>query len=540
MPNTYSYEGPIELGSVIAHQCGAVGLFSSKEHPDFIIHVSCNGTVPSLVREQDYNDNTSIQRESVVKNLAPSREIGPEELLDDTDRCMVVKLFCHSSIQNKLVKTTIEGSSELYPEYVHIWALSGIDTVEGRKVIGREVLSELRHILGVKASLWGTLVGVRPTKLTHKLWDSLGDLERVRQELESTHSISQVKWKLLEQVAVLERPYVTHVQQSPKEISLYSGIPFCETHCTYCSFPYGLIQNYGKVQDFVDVYHRDIEHMKKLVNTHGLEVQSLYMGGGTPTSLGDGDFHHIVHALGDVIPKGREFTVEAGRPDSLNANKVQSMVEAGVTRISLNPQTMQDELLRIIGRGHSVAEFLSMYEYVTSHTSCSINMDFIAGLPRQTVKDMEENVQYIEQLRPHNVTIHTLALKKGSPLYGSHFANEIPSEEVVQTMLDETHEALLQLGYIPYYMYRQQYMVGQMENIGYTLPNYESIYNIQMIEERQSIFSIGPGSVSKWIGGTDFRQQKQYMPKDVDTYIQDIQRLLEKRTILSNEHWRDS
>ena len=412
--------------------------------------------------------------------------------------------------------------------------------MEGRKLIGREVLSKLRRILGVRTSLWGTLVGVRPTKLTHKLWDSLGDLEKVRQELESTHSISHVKWKLLEQVAVLERPYVAHVQQSPKEISLYSGIPFCETHCTYCSFPYGLIQNYGKIQDFVDVYHRDIEHMKRLVKIHGLEVQSLYMGGGTPTSLGDGDFHHIVHALGDVIPKGREFTVEAGRPDSLNANKVQSIVDAGVTRISLNPQTMQDDLLRIIGRGHSVAEFLSIYEYVVSHTNCSINMDFIAGLPRQTVKNMEENVQYIEQLRPHNVTVHTLALKKGSPLYGSSFAKEIPSEDMVQTMLNETHEALLQLGYIPYYMYRQQYMVGQMENIGYTLPNYESIYNIQMIEERQSILSIGPGSVSKWIGGSDFRQQKQYMPKDVDTYIQDIQRLLEKRTLLSNKHWRDS
>ena len=356
----------------------------------------------------------------------------------------------------------------------------------------------------------------------------------------TTHGISEAKWKLLQQVAVTERPYVEKVQQSPKEISLYSGIPFCETHCTYCSFPYGLIQHYGQVQDFVTTYHRDIEHMKRLVKSHGLEVQSLYMGGGTPTSLGDEDFHHIVQDLGELIPTGREFTVEAGRPDSLNPHKVQSILEAGVTRMSVNPQTMQDELLRIIGRGHSVKEFLTMYDYVASHTDCSINMDFIAGLPRQTLGDMHENVQYIEQLRPHNVTIHTLALKKGSPLYSSRFAHEIPAEDVVQTMLDETHEALLQLGYTPYYMYRQQYMVGQMENIGYTLDGCESIYNIQMIEERQSILSIGPGSVSKWIGGADFRQQKQYMPKDVDTYIQDIERLLEKRNILSETHWRDS
>ena len=540
MHNTYWYDGPQELGSVIAHQCGAVGLFSSKENPDFIIYVSCTGIVASLVCEQGPSHGVSIQSRLPVNEPAQARHASTEMGIEDDGTYLMLKLFCHRRIQDELLETEVQDSSELYPEYVHIWSLLGQDTIEGRKVIGREVLSELRRILGVKTSLWGTLVGVRPTKLTHKLWDSLGDLEQVRQELESTHSISQVKWKLLEQVAVLERPYVAHVQQFPKEISLYSGIPFCETHCTYCSFPYGLIQNYGKVPDFVDVYHRDIEHMKRLVKTHGLEVQSLYMGGGTPTSLGDGDFYQIVHALGDVIPKGREFTVEAGRPDSLNANKVQSIVDAGVTRISLNPQTMQDKLLRIIGRGHSVAEFLSMYDYVASHTNCSINMDFIAGLPRQTLGDMDENVRYIEQLRPHNVTIHTLALKKGSPLYGSRFANEIPSEDVVQTMLDETHEALLQLGYVPYYMYRQQYMVGQMENIGYTLPNSESIYNIQMIEERQSILSIGPGSVSKWIGGSDFRQQKQYMPKDVDTYIQDIQRLLEKRDLLSNEHWRDS
>ena len=497
MHNTYWYDGPKELGSVIAHQCGAVGLFSSKENPDFIISVSGSTHV-------------------------------------------ILELFCHRWMQGELLETVVQGPSETYADYLHIWSLSGKDTVEGRKTIGREVLSHLRRILGITASLWGTLVGVRPTKLTHKLWDALGDLDQVRQELVTTHGISEAKWKLLQQVAVTERPYVEKVQQSPKEISLYSGIPFCETHCTYCSFPYGLIQHYGQVQDFVTTYHRDIEHMKRLVKSHGLEVQSLYMGGGTPTSLGDEDFHHIVQALGELIPTGHEFTVEAGRPDSLNPHKVRSILEAGVTRMSVNPQTMQDELLRIIGRGHSVKEFLTMYDYVASHTDCSINMDFIAGLPRQTLGDMHENVQYIEQLRPHNVTIHTLALKKGSPLYSSRFAHEIPAEDVVQTMLDATHEALLQLGYTPYYMYRQQYMVGQMENIGYTLEGCENIYNIQMIEERQSILSIGPGSVSKWIGGADFRQQKQYMPKDVDTYIQDIERLLEKRNILSETHWRDS
>ena len=255
MHNTYWYDGPKELGSVIAHQCGAVGLFSSKENPDFIISVSGSTHV-------------------------------------------ILELFCHRWMQGELLETVVQGPSETYADYLHIWSLSGKDTVEGRKTIGREVLSHLRRILGITASLWGTLVGVRPTKLTHKLWDALGDLDQVRQELVTTHGINEAKWKLLQQVAVTERPYVEKVQQSPKEISLYSGIPFCETHCTYCSFPYGLIQHYGQVQDFVTTYHRDIEHMKRLVKSHGLEVQSLYMGGGTPTSLGDEDFHHIVQALG--------------------------------------------------------------------------------------------------------------------------------------------------------------------------------------------------------------------------------------------------
>ena len=502
MHNTYWYDGPKELGSVIAHQCGAVGLFSSKDNPDLMLHASVSKIA----------ENTGI---------------------------IEVRLLCHARIQDHLILCVDRDTKDnVHLDYVQITSFTGEDTVEGRKLLGRKILGKLRSVLGKTGSLWGILVGVRPTKLTNKLWDSLGDLELVRQELEVTYGISPQKWHLLETVVGQERPYIKQMS-SYKEISVYSGIPFCETHCSYCSFPYGMIQSYSRVGAFTKTYCKDILNMLELIKDKKLNVQTLYMGGGTPTSLCDSDFQRVLYALKNIIQTGREFTVEAGRPDSLNTNKIQSIVDAGVTRISLNPQTMQDELLRIIGRGHSVAEFLSVYEYVVSNTDCSINMDFITGLPRQTVKHMEENVRYIEQLRPHNVTIHTLALKKGSPLYGSGFANEIPSEDVVQTMLDETHEALLQLGYIPYYMYRQQYMVGQMENIGYTLPNYECIYNIQMIEERQSILSIGPGSVSKWIGGTDFRQQKQYMPKDVDTYIQDIDRLLEKRIISSEMHWRD-
>ena len=197
MHNTYWYDGPQELGSVIAHQCGAVGLFSSKENPDFIIHVSYSGIEASPVCEQRPSYGASIQSRLPVNESTQARYASTEMAMEDDVTYLMLKLFCHRRIQDELLKTEVQDSSELYSEYVHIWSLSGQDTIEGRKVTGREVLSELRRILGVKTSLWGTLVGVRPTKLTHKLWDSLGDLEQVRQELESTHSISQVKWKLL-------------------------------------------------------------------------------------------------------------------------------------------------------------------------------------------------------------------------------------------------------------------------------------------------------------------------------------------------------
>ena len=311
MNNTYHYEGPIELGSIVAHQCGAVGLFSNKEKPDFMIHVA------------------SIETVSYIDNVE-------------------VNVFCHTEVQSRLHCVDADVQSDTYEDYVLVCSLSGEDTVEGRKVIGRQLLRQLRLLLGTAESLWGTLVGVRPTKLTHKLWDSLGSLDLVRDELETTHGISPQKWELLETVAKQERPYVEQATLSTEEISIYSGIPFCETHCTYCSFPYGLIQGYSKVQEFVNAYLQDITNMKECIAYHGLGVQSLYMGGGTPTSLGDGDFHRVLHALQKLIPTGHEFTVEAGRPDSLSHSKIISMIEAGVTRISLNPQTMQDHILLAI------------------------------------------------------------------------------------------------------------------------------------------------------------------------------------------------
>ena len=332
-----------------------------------------------------------------------------------------------------------------------------------------------------------------------------------------------------------QRPFLSDTDD--KKVSLYCGIPFCDTRCVYCSFPYGLYQDYAGKSQFLKALTRDIEDMKAIVQSYNLTVNTLYMGGGTPTVLKDEDFHQVLKQLSLLVPEGHEFTVEAGRPDSVNPTKLRSMLELGVNRISINPQTMQDDILRRIGRGHSVRDVDELLQYVKNNTSLAVNMDFIAGLPNQTMPNMIENMDYVCQNLPENVTIHTLALKRGSPLYDLHMEDDIPEEHLVAEMVQYGKERLEAAGYVPYYLYRQQYMRGQLENIGYTLPGKACEYNIQIMEERQSILSMGPGSSSKWMRAPEYRQLKQHMPKDVDVYHETIDALLEKRHRICERFW---
>lgn len=343
------------------------------------------------------------------------------------------------------------------------------------------------------------------------------------------------KLATLGSIGEYQRPFLADTDD--KKVSLYCGIPFCDTRCVYCSFPYGLYQDYDGKSQFLTALDRDIEDMKTIVESYGLTVDTLYMGGGTPTVLGDEDFHQVLKQLSILVPEGHEFTVEAGRPDSVNPTKLRSMLDLGVNRISINPQTMQDDILRRIGRGHSARDIDELLQYVKHNTSLAVNMDFIAGLPNQTMQNMIENMDYVCQNLPENVTIHTLALKRGSPLYDLNMQDDIPEEHLVADMVQYGKERLEAAGYVPYYLYRQQYMRGQLENIGYTLPGKACEYNIQIMEERQSILSMGPGSSSKWMRAPEYRQLKQHMPKDVDVYHATIDALLEKRHRICKKFW---
>lgn len=472
----FHYDGPIQLGTVVSHNCGAAGLFSTKEGP---AHIQCVG-----------------------------RDVGNE---------MELEVFDENN------------------QSIALWSQE--NTGQGRQNLGRLLLRFLMEYTNQPLSEWGDLVGVRPTKFYRHKQQQGYSVEDLRQYLVDERSVSREKALLLENIVALQEPFMEQAQKNT--ISLYGGIPFCTSHCSYCSFPYGLIHQFDDMKGFVQTYLANIAQVKAAIDTHKIDVLSAYMGGGTPTSLCDDDFETVVRAFSKLVPEGVEFTVEAGRPDTVTEAKLETMRRYDVTRISINPQTMDDDILRHIGRQHTAAAIDALYEKVRATTDFLVNMDFIAGLPDQRLEHMQRNMEYVCQKRPDNVTIHTLALKKGSPLYTRWRDENIPSQEEVKAMISYCHDELIAAGYIPYYLYKQQYMRGSFENIGYCLPDTACAYNIHMMEEQQSIISVGPGTTSKWMCAPDYRQKKMYIPKDVHTYIENQEGLFDKMHSLCNAFYRE-
>ncbi len=392
------------------------------------------------------------------------------------------------------------------------------------------LLSRYREGTGAAASVWGVLTGVRPTKLVHRLFDEGVPADEAVRRLQRCYGVAPDTAAELVAVAAVQRPYVL---ETKKKAALYVGIPYCSSHCLYCSFPSRLIgvETASRLHDFVAAVTADLEAVTRLVAEEGLEIGSVYVGGGTPTSLPADALAPILKAVEPLVGPGTEWTVEAGRPDTATDAKLALLRRSGVTRISINPQTMQQRLLDTLSRRHSVADIYAMFAQCRKLGFPIINMDFIAGLPGQTVADMASNMETVCQLRPENVTIHTLALKKGAPLFRHPLRAEIPSEKTVEEMLSLTRTGLAELTYTPYYLYRQQYMAAAFANVGYALPKTISAYNIEMMAERQTVLGVGPGSATKFVvQGKNL--EKMYMPKDIGQYIRALPERIERRRYL--------
>ena len=402
------------------------------------------------------------------------------------------------------------------------------------------VLSVFSKLTGEQPKLpWGILTGVRPTKLAHKLLDSGVTAEALPKYLNEHYLLPTEQGELLARLALKQKillPDSTRLTDT----GIYIGVPYCPSRCSYCSFPTGIVpKDEESQQNFVNLIEQDLQNVVQLLSMHSLQVKSLYIGGGTPTSLSDKVFTKLLRTVeGTLLKSGagglaslKEFTVEAGRPDCFSAAKLAAMESAGVNRISVNPQTFHDKTLQLIGRRHTVADFYRAYELVRKSSIPVVNMDLIIGLPQETEADIAYSLEQAAQLAPENLTIHTLTLKRSAPLFSAE-RSEVLTAEAATKMVQCGAQTAKSLGLEPYYLYRQHYMLGHLANIGYAKQGTESLYNIQMMEERHPVIGVGPSSASKVPLADGHHLKKLNMPKNVAVYGEKITELAIKRAAL--------
>ena len=373
---------------------------------------------------------------------------------------------------------------------------------------------------GVAPPEWGALTGVRPTKLmTNIMREGVGDKIAAKRFREK-YFTSQARADLCVQTA----HYSMDAEDSlpHKGVCLYVGIPFCPTRCAYCSFVSHSVEKSMKlVAPFFDALMEEIDATAQQVNTLGLVPVSIYMGGGTPTTLSAEQLDRLLTKLEDVFDLSHvtENTVEAGRPDTITVEKLQVLKKHGVSRISVNPQTMTDSVLDAIGRKHTARDILDAFAMVRKVGGMAVNMDLIAGLPTDTPDSFRSTMDAVMALSPENITVHTLSLKKGARLMDE--GGDIPTPASVKEMVDYAHALLQAGGYEPYYLYRQKNMSGGFENTGWCKPGYENLYNIFIMEELCSIIAMGAGGSTKLVR-PDGKIERIFAPKYPNEYINNL------------------
>ncbi|MBD8048628.1 MAG: coproporphyrinogen III oxidase [Clostridium argentinense] len=389
---------------------------------------------------------------------------------------------------------------------------------------------------------WGTLVGIRPSKKALELLEKGYSEKEIIYDFYKRHLTLEEKAKLCIDVAKYERDIVN---KDEKVISIYIGMPFCPTRCAYCSFasnPIGACKNI--VKPYLESLYREIEALSTYVKSKNLKIECVYFGGGTPTSISDEDFEETMKHIYSNFVDGKhikEFTVECGRPDSITENKLLSMKKYGVQRISINPQSMNDKTLKLIGRNHDVYSVIEKFNLAKKLGFDNINMDIIVGLPGEKLSNIEKTCEEIFKLKPESITVHGMSIKRASKLYENMIINkgfEIPNQDELNTMYKRTVELSRALDMEPYYMYRQKNMVGNMENIGYSVKGKECIYNIEMIEEKQTIIALGADAVSKIVFLEENRIERFGNVKDVREYIKRVDEMIEKKIELLNSIYK--
>ncbi len=380
---------------------------------------------------------------------------------------------------------------------------------------------------------WGTLTGIRPTKIPMKMLEEGRSRGEIRRFMRETYQTSAEKIELSIDIAKRELSMLRRLDYE-NGYSLYIGIPFCPTTCLYCSFTsYPLSMWREKVDAYLEALEREMDFVAEKFAAK--KLNTIYIGGGTPTTLEPDQLDRLITKIKSSFDLSHclEFTVEAGRPDSITREKLEVLRRHGISRISINPQTMKQETLKLIGRHHTVEQTIESFHMARELGFDDINMDLIMGLPGETMEDVRETLEQIKRLAPDNLTVHSLALKRAARL--SMFREDYEKYEMVNTQehMELTAQYAKELGLSPYYLYRQKSMAGNLENVGYAAEGKAGIYNILIMEEKQTIMALGAGSTTKFVffdketGGKKMVRVENV--KNVEHYLERVDEMIERK-----------
>lgn len=362
-----------------------------------------------------------------------------------------------------------------------------------RRLCKQALYDLCRELTGIRPP-WGSMTGVRPT---HLMLEALGeglDPEAATARLVKEFDVSPSRAVLLAEIAAEQK---TLPAPGDEWMDVYIGIPFCTTRCAYCSFSSGEIGDGSLVEPYMDALAGEMRACAEILRASGRKLRALYIGGGTPTALPRDAFERLMEETARLFPGAAEFTVEAGRPDTLTREKLRAIKNAGAGRISINPQTMNDRTLEVIGRAHTARQVREAYALAREEGIPHINMDVIAGLPGEDRTDFAVTMEEARKLSPESLTVHTLAIKRSSRM--SLEKHPLPDGGEALAMVEMGRTTAREMGMRPYYLYRQKYMAGNLENTGYALPGHACLYNVDIMEETSHILAMGAGGISKRI-----------------------------------------
>lgn len=462
------------------------------------------------------NHNFWFELENLTRLFFPNEKIN------------VFKTF--DSVEQPYIYTEVSDKVKIEVSINNFQKSLVADKTDDNELTSAQLLYKLLCQYSGYTQPWGVLTGVRPVKLFRRLCEELGE-EGAQNKFNDEFYVSPEKLRLAETTEKNEKKILD--LSRPESFSLYVGIPFCPSRCSYCSFVMSSVERAKKlIEPYTELLCEEIKATAKIASDLGLRLETIYFGGGTPTTLNAEQLDRVLKTVRNSFDMStcREFTVEAGRPDTIDKERLCALKENKVDRISINPQTLNDNVLKEIGRKHTSEQFFTAFELARKCGFDNINTDLIAGLPTDTLKSFVNSLDSIRALSPECITVHTLCMKRASTLTNIGTTLNREDAETAGKMLEYTQKTLTADGYIPYYMYRQSRMVGNLENVGWSKKGFESLYNVYVMDETHTILACGSGGVTKLKNNETDYLERIFNFKYPYEYVDRFNELIERKS----------